>query len=150
MVRPLIVAGVWVTAVLATALALMWHGWWVLPAAVLLALAALGTWDLVQTRHTILRLYPIIGHVRFLMEVIRPEIRQYFIESNTEASPFDRETRDLVYERAKATKGDEPFGTEARCHRDRLRVPAAFHPCPVRRRARPAGAAWRTGLYPAV
>ena len=61
MVRPLIVAGVWVTAVLATALALMWHGWWVLPAAVLLALAALGTWDLVQTRHTILRLYPIIG-----------------------------------------------------------------------------------------
>ena len=90
----------------------MWHGWWALPAAVLLALAALGTWDLVQTRHTILRLYPIIGHVRFLMEVIRPEIRQYFIESNTEASPFDRETRDLVYERAKATKGDEPFGTE--------------------------------------
>ena len=112
MVRPLIVAGVWVTAVLATALALMWHGWWVLPAAVLLALAALGTWDLVQTRHTILRLYPIIGHVRFLMEVIRPEIRQNFSESNTEASPFDRETRDLVYERAKATKGDEPFGTE--------------------------------------
>ena len=73
---------------------------------------ALGTWDLIQTRHTILRLYPILGHVRFLMELIRPEIRQYFIESNTEASPFDRETRDLVYERAKATKGDEPFGTE--------------------------------------
>ncbi|MDT5286521.1 MAG: hypothetical protein QOF88_1410, partial [Mycobacterium sp.] len=46
------------------------------------------------------------------MEFIRPEIRQYFIESNTEAAPFDRETRDLVYERAKATKGDEPFGTE--------------------------------------
>ena len=63
-------------------------------------------------RHTILRLYPILGHVRFLMEMIRPEIRQYFIESNTEATPFDRETRDLVYERAKGTKGDEPFGTE--------------------------------------
>ena len=63
-------------------------------------------------RHAILRLYPILGHVRFLMEFIRPEIRQYFIESNTEASPFDRETRDLVYERAKGTKGDEPFGTE--------------------------------------
>ena len=75
-------------------------------------MAALGTWDLIQTRHTILRLYPILGHVRFLMEFIRPEIRQYFVESNTEASPFDRETRDLVYERAKATKGDEPFGTE--------------------------------------
>jgi len=46
------------------------------------------------------------------MEFIRPEIRQYYIESNTEAAPFDRETRDLVYERAKASKGDEPFGTE--------------------------------------
>ena len=82
------------------------------PPSCLLALAALGTWDLLQTRHTILRLYPILGHVRFLMELIRPEIRQYFIESNTEAAPFDRETRDLVYERAKGTKGDEPFGTE--------------------------------------
>ena len=112
MVRPLIVAGVWVAAVLAGVLALLFHVWWALPAAVLAGLAALGTWDLIQTRHTILRLYPILGHVRFLMEFIRPEIRQYFVESNTEASPFDRETRDLVYERAKATKGDEPFGTE--------------------------------------
>lgn len=86
--------------------------WWALPAVVLAGLAVLGTWDLVQTRHTILRVYPILGHVRFLMELIRPEIRQYFIESNTEATPFDRETRDLVYERAKGTKGDEPFGTE--------------------------------------
>jgi hypothetical protein len=108
LVRPLIVAGIWVIAAAATVLALAWHGW----RAVLLALATLGTWDLAQTRHTILRLYPILGHVRFLMEFIRTEIRQYFIEANTEATPLDRETRDLVYERAKATKGDEPFGTE--------------------------------------
>ncbi len=85
---------------------------WVVAAVVLAGLALLGTWDLVQKRHTILRVYPILGHVRFLMELIRPEIRQYFIESNTEATPFDRETRDMVYERAKGTKGDEPFGTE--------------------------------------
>jgi glutamate synthase domain-containing protein 2 len=112
LVRPLIIAGVWVIAAAATVPALAWHGWWALPAVVMLGLATLGTWDLAQTRHTILRLYPILGHVRFLMEFIRPEIRQYFIEANTEATPFDRETRDLVYERAKATKGDEPFGTE--------------------------------------
>lgn len=111
-VRPLIVAGVWLAAGLAVVAALARTGWWSLPAAALLILAALGTWDLLQTRHTILRLYPILGHVRFLMEFIRPEVRQYFIESNTEAAPFDRETRDLVYERAKGTKGDEPFGTE--------------------------------------
>jgi glutamate synthase domain-containing protein 2 len=112
MVRPLIVAGVWVIGASFAVVALVWHGWWALPAALVLALAALGTWDLLQTKHAILRLYPILGHVRFLAEFIRPEIRQYFIESNTEASPFDRETRDLVYERAKAIKTDEPFGTE--------------------------------------
>ena len=93
---------------------------------VLSGLAALGTWDLLQTRHTILRVYPILGHVRFLMELIRPEIRQYFIESNTEATPFDRETRDMVYERAKGTKGDEPFGTERDVYAHRLRIPAAL------------------------
>lgn len=86
--------------------------WWTVPAVLLLLAAAIGTWDLVQTRHSILRLYPILGHIRFLMELIRPEIRQYFIESNTEASPFDRETRDMVYQRSKGTKGDDPFGTQ--------------------------------------
>ena len=58
------------------------------------------------------RNYPIIGHARFLMEEIRPEIRQYFIESNTEGRPFDRELRDLVYDRAKGNHGEEPFGTQ--------------------------------------
>ena len=110
--RPVIVASVWIVAVLAALAATFVSWWWAAPALALLSLAALGTWDLVQQRHTILRVYPIIGHVRFLMEMLRPEIRQYFIESNTEAAPFDRETRDLVYERAKGTKGDEPFGTE--------------------------------------
>lgn len=111
-IRPLIIGAVWVLGGAALALAVTAHGGWAILAAVILALAALGTWDLVQKRHTILRVYPILGHVRFLMEFIRPEIRQYFIESNTEAAPFDRETRDMVYERAKGTKGDEPFGTE--------------------------------------
>jgi Conserved region in glutamate synthase len=111
-VRPMIVAVVWIVGILAAAGAAIGSVWWALLAVLVLGLAALGTWDLVQTKHTILRVYPILGHVRFLMELIRPEIRQYFIESNTEATPFDRETRDLVYERAKATKGDEPFGTE--------------------------------------
>lgn len=110
--RPAVVAGVWVVAVLVAATAASVSWWWAVPALLLLAAAGLGTWDLLQTRHTILRLYPIVGHVRFLMESIRPEIRQYFIEADTEATPFDRETRDLVYQRAKGTKGDEPFGTE--------------------------------------
>ncbi|TJZ77067.1 FMN-binding glutamate synthase family protein [Rhodococcus oryzae] len=120
MVRWLIVAGVWLAGLAALALALgMESGWRVviaILAAVLVALAGLGTWDLLQRRHSILRNYPILGHARFLLEKIRPEIQQYFIESSTDGTPFDRETRDLVYERAKGTKDDEPFGTERDVH----------------------------------
>ncbi|MDY6995593.1 MAG: FMN-binding glutamate synthase family protein [Actinomycetota bacterium] len=110
--RPVIVATVWILAAAAGALAVLVHAGWALPAALLAALAPLGSWDLTQTRRTILRTYPVLGHLRPLMESIRPQIRQYFIESNTEAAPFDRETRDLVYDRAQGTKGDEPFGTQ--------------------------------------
>ncbi|AKK28246.1 FMN-binding glutamate synthase family protein [Mycobacterium sp. EPa45] len=112
MLRALAVAAVWVVALAVAGLAFVFDPWWWLLAAPVAAAAALGTWDLLQTRHTLLRSYPVIAHARWLAEALRPEIRQYFIESNTEASPFDRETRDMVYERAKATKSDEPFGTE--------------------------------------
>ncbi|WP_167101512.1 FMN-binding glutamate synthase family protein [Mycobacterium sp. DL592] len=112
MTRLLIVAGVWAVALALGVLAVVVHGAWWIPAAIIAALAALGTWDVLQTKHTILRAFPILGHARFLAELLRPEIRQYFVESNTEASPFDRETRDMVYERAKGIKSDEPFGTE--------------------------------------
>lgn len=112
MLRALAVAAVWVVALAVSGLAFLFSPWWWLLAAPLVAIAALGTWDLLQTRHTLLRSYPVLAHARWLAEALRPEIRQYFIESNTEASPFDRETRDMVYERAKATKSDEPFGTE--------------------------------------
>ncbi|KAA0109471.1 FMN-binding glutamate synthase family protein [Mycolicibacterium sp. P1-5] len=112
MLRALAVAAVWVVALAVAGLAFAFSPWWWLLAAPLAAVAALGTYDLLQTRHTLQRSYPVIAHARWLAEALRPEIRQYFIESNTEASPFDRETRDMVYERAKATKSDEPFGTE--------------------------------------
>jgi glutamate synthase domain-containing protein 2 len=110
--RPVIVATLWLVAAAAIAAALMSDQWWWAAALPLAAIATVGTADLLQTRHSILRSYPVIGHARFLLEKVRPEIRQYFVESNTEATPFDRETRDMVYERAKGTKGDEPFGTE--------------------------------------
>ncbi|WP_431236307.1 FMN-binding glutamate synthase family protein [Mycolicibacterium aichiense] len=112
MLRALAVTSLWVVALATAGLALAVSPWWWLIAAPLAAIAALGTWDLLQTRHTLLRSYPVLAHARWLAEALRPEIRQYFIESNTEASPFDRETRDMVYERAKGTKSDEPFGTE--------------------------------------
>ena len=79
---------------------------------VFLALCAVGVYDLQQSHHAILRNYPIIGHFRFMLESIRPEIRQYFLESETEASPFSRAQRTLVYTRAKGQSDKRPFGTQ--------------------------------------
>ena len=76
------------------------------------ALSAVGVHDLLQTQHAILRNYPILGHLRFLLEFIRPEIRQYFIESESEAAPFSRAQRSLVYARAKGQSDKRPFGTQ--------------------------------------
>jgi glutamate synthase domain-containing protein 2 len=77
-----------------------------------LFLVALGWRDTQQTRHSVLRNYPVIGHFRFLLEFIRPEIRQYFIESDREAAPFSRQQRSLVYQRAKGQQDKRPFGTQ--------------------------------------
>jgi glutamate synthase domain-containing protein 2 len=72
----------------------------------------LGLRDVRQTRHSVLRNYPVIGHLRFLLEFVRPEIRQYFIESDNEAAPFSRAQRSLVYQRAKGASDKRPFGTQ--------------------------------------
>ncbi|HHO68633.1 MAG TPA: FMN-binding glutamate synthase family protein, partial [Gammaproteobacteria bacterium] len=75
-------------------------------------LFALGLYDCFQTRHTILRNFPVVGHGRYFMEIVRPEIQQYFIESNVDAFPIEREFRSLVYRRAKGVLDTVPFGTQ--------------------------------------
>lgn len=75
-------------------------------------LAALGVRDLLQTKHAILRNYPIAAHLRFLLENIRPEMRQYFFEADKDGSPFPRDKRALVYQRAKKDLDKRPFGTQ--------------------------------------
>jgi len=70
-----------------------------------------GIEDLRQVNHSVLRNYPVLGHLRWLFESIRPEIRQYFIESDQEASPFSREQRSMVYQRAKRNIDALSFGT---------------------------------------
>ncbi|MDQ7747234.1 FMN-binding glutamate synthase family protein [Hydrogenophaga pseudoflava] len=84
-------------------------GFWFL---VFTGLSFLGYRDLRQTRSAILRNYPVIGHLRFMLEKIRPEMRQYFLESDTEASPFSRSQRSLAYARAKGETDKRPFGTQ--------------------------------------
>ncbi|MBV9994048.1 MAG: FMN-binding glutamate synthase family protein, partial [Caulobacteraceae bacterium] len=92
-------------------LGLAFSPWWALPLAVLVPLLAVGVADLLQPAHAILRNYPIIGHIRFMLESIRPEIRQYFVEEDRDPLPFSREQRALVYRRAKNVLDAQPFGT---------------------------------------
>ncbi|WP_396622825.1 FMN-binding glutamate synthase family protein [Marinobacter sp. W-8] len=76
------------------------------------ALTALGTWDLLQRKHTVSRNYPIMANFRYLFESIGPEIRQYFIQSDTEERPFSREQRTIIYQRAKNVLDKRPFGSQ--------------------------------------
>lgn len=90
---------------------LMLHsGRWIV--VVLIPLIAIWLYDVIQTKHTILRNFPVLGHMRFILEFIRPEIQQYFIATNEEERPFNREIRSMVYERAKNQRDTIPFGTE--------------------------------------
>jgi glutamate synthase domain-containing protein 2 len=83
-----------------------------IPALLFGGLAVLGTADLIQTRHAVLRNYPISAHLRFLLESIRPEMRQYFFEDEKDGMPFSRDKRALVYQRAKMQLDKRPFGTQ--------------------------------------
>ena len=78
----------------------------------------LGIYDMIQRKHTILRLYPVIGHLRYVFEFIRPEIQQYFVESDTNGQPVSREFRALVYQRAKGQRDTRPFGTQFDVYRN--------------------------------
>jgi glutamate synthase domain-containing protein 2 len=80
-------------------------------------LVLLGLRDSLQRGRTILRNFPVIGHIRYFMEMIRPEIQQYFIESNIDAFPIEREFRSLVYQRAKNALETRPFGTQRDVYR---------------------------------
>ena len=82
------------------------------PLAIFSFFAGLGVRDLLQTKHAILRNYPIAAHLRFLFEKIRPEMRQYFFEADKDGSPFPRDKRAIVYQRAKKELDKRPFGTQ--------------------------------------
>ena len=72
----------------------------------------MGLYDMYQSQHTIRRNFPLLGRMRYLLEAIGPEMRQYFIETDTEGKPFNRLQRSLVYERSKKAIDSQPFGTQ--------------------------------------
>ena len=103
------------SAVAVPALIGVWAMYWT-PAlwafVVVLPLIMVGLHDVIQTRHSLLRIYPVIGHGRYFMEEVRPEIQQYFVESNLDGSPYPREFRSVIYQRAKEARDTVPFGTQ--------------------------------------
>lgn len=90
----------------------------VIPILIFGGLTLLGIRDLVQKDHAVLRNYPISAHLRFLLEEIRPEMRQYFFESEKDGMPFSRDTRAVVYQRAKMVLDKRPFGTQENVYSD--------------------------------
>ncbi|WKE64281.1 FMN-binding glutamate synthase family protein [Gallaecimonas kandeliae] len=74
-------------------------------------LSLLGVYDLIQSRHSIRRNYPVLGNIRYLVEFVRPELRQYLLEGDDDKLPFSRAQRSLVYARAKDQNSAKPFGT---------------------------------------
>jgi glutamate synthase domain-containing protein 2 len=105
---------VWITLlVFSTVAAVGWVWppvWW--SAVVFGPLALLGVLDMVQRRHAIRANFPVIGRLRYAFEAVRPEIQQYFVESDTTGTPFNRDLRSLVYQRAKNVRDTVPFGTQ--------------------------------------
>lgn len=79
---------------------------------VVLPVVARGFADLLQRKQAVRRNFPLIGNFRYLFELIRPEINQYFVESNTDGTPFNRDLRSLVYQRSKLEPDTVPFGTK--------------------------------------
>ena len=104
----------WVSIISLLTIFLIGHFWkpflWLLIFAIPYTL--IGLYDIFISTHNVLRSYPVIGHIRSMMEQIRPEMQQYFVATNQSERPFNRETRSLVYQRAKHVTDTLPFGTQ--------------------------------------
>ncbi|MEM1244043.1 MAG: FMN-binding glutamate synthase family protein, partial [Pseudomonadota bacterium] len=87
--------------------------WWLI---FIVPLFLLGLYDILQKHSNILRLFPVLGHLRYWLQDIRPQIQQYFIETNQNGMPFSREERDLVYARSEKRNDTLPFGTQRDVH----------------------------------
>jgi glutamate synthase domain-containing protein 2 len=109
-------AGVLFLALLSLVFLIAWSIWFFVPLVFFGVLSAMGCYDVIQEKHSILRNYPVLGHMRFFFEGIRPEIRQYLIESDQDEEPFSRDDRSLVYQRAKGEEDARPFGTRMRVY----------------------------------
>jgi hypothetical protein len=89
------------------------NGSWYYALILTLPLLLLGIKNIRQRKHAVLRNFPVIGYLRYFFESIRPEIRQYFFESDLDGKPFNRRQRSIVYQRAKNERQTVAFGMQA-------------------------------------
>lgn len=94
------------------ALAIYLHPDWYVVFGIVFLLTGLGYYDMLQKKHSVIRIYPLFGRLRYFMEELRPKIYQYFIESDTDGKPLNRIDRSTVYQRAKKENDTMPFGTQ--------------------------------------
>lgn len=85
---------------------------WYVIFGVLLIVTGVGYYDMFQKRHTVMRIFPVVGRLRYLFEELRPKMYQYFVESDIDGRPFNRVDRSTVYQRAKNVRDTIPFGTQ--------------------------------------
>ena len=104
---------------LVSILAVPMHSGWAWSSAIFGALSIVGIADLMQEAQTLRRNYPVIAHLRYFLESIGPEIRQYFIEADNDERPFSRQQRSVVYQRAKNALDKRPFGTQLDVYADK-------------------------------
>ncbi len=93
--RWFVLLAVGLLGVVPVVLALAVSAWWWFLGVPLLALLGLGLHDVLQRQHSVLRNYPVLGHLRYVLESVRPEVQQYFIERDYDGRPFDRDVRSI-------------------------------------------------------
>jgi glutamate synthase domain-containing protein 2 len=110
--KTFIISAVFVSGlIILWAVVFKWTGAWFL-FLIVAPLIIMGIQDMVQTRQSVKRNFPVIGRLRYFFEMIRPEIQQYFVESDVDGSPINRNDRSVIYQRAKKQIDTTPFGTQ--------------------------------------
>ena len=105
--------------------------WAIIGVTALGALVALAVWDLVQRKHSILRTWPLLGHFRFMLEMVGPELRQYIVTDNDSERPFSRDQRAWIYMTSKGIDNRFGFGTDNdldRASNHLIVLPSVFPP----------------------
>jgi glutamate synthase domain-containing protein 2 len=104
-----------ISSILVSATFVVWSFFWIdtlLAFVVIIPIIYMGVVDMIQTKQSIRRNFPVLGRLRYVFEDLRPKIQQYFVESDTDGAPINRNERSVIYQRAKKQTDTIPFGTQ--------------------------------------